>query len=288
VTTFQGIILGFIQGLTEFLPVSSSGHLALMRAVIGGDVLTNMPLVFDVAVHVATLFAVIVYFHREVLSLVSGGVVTLLSVSPKYRPQPSSRAAADRKLFLHVVIASVPTAIIGLLIRHYLESGPGQAVPLLERPFPVGLMLIVTGLFLYATRKYRDPGREFNLLNPLDAAVVGVVQGLAVLPGLSRSGSTISTGIIIGLERKVAARFSFLIAVPAIVGASILELPKLFGKGAEGMLGPTLTGAVVAFATGYAAIFALMHVLERRRFAYFAPYCWVVGILAVILGLLRG
>jgi undecaprenyl-diphosphatase len=125
-------------------------------------------------------------------------------------------------------------------------------------------------------------------LNPLDAVVVGVVQGIAVMPGLSRSGSTISTGIIIGLDRKVAARFSFLIAVPAIVGASILELPKLFSRGAEGLLGPTLVGAVVAFATGYAAIFALMRVLERRRLIYFAPYCWVLGAIAVILGLWRG
>jgi len=282
VTTFQGIILGFIQGLTEFLPVSSSGHLALMRAAgFGGDTLKQMPLVFDVSVHVATLFAILLYFHREVLSLVSGFVVTCLSVSPKYRPQPSSRAAADRKLFLYVLIASVPTAIIGLLIKPYAENQ-------FQHPLPVGLMLILTGLFLYATRKYRDPGREFGLLNPLDAAVVGIVQGIAVMPGLSRSGSTISTGIIIGLERKVAARFSFLIAVPAIVGASILEVPKLFRTGAEGMLGPTLVGAVVAFAAGYAAIFALMRVLERRRLIYFAPYCWVLGAIAVILGLWRG
>lgn len=277
-TTFQGIILGFIQGLTEFLPVSSSGHLALMRAVIGGAALKDMPLVFDVAVHVATLFAIVIYFHREVASLVSGFVVTCLSVSPKYRPQPSSRGASDRKLFLYVVIASVPTAIIGLLIKPYAENQ-------LQHPVPVGLMLIVTGLFVYATRKYRDPGRDFTLLNPLDAGVIGFVQGLAVLPGLSRSGSTISMGIIIGLDRKVAARFSFLIAVPAIVGASILELPKLFSTGAQGMFGPTLVGGVVAFATGYVAIFALMHVLERRRFAYFAPYCWVVGVVSVIIGL---
>jgi undecaprenyl-diphosphatase len=277
-TVIEGIILGLVQGLTEFLPVSSSGHLVLARALLGGVI--EQPLLFDVAVHAATLLAIIVYFRREVLSLVGGFVVACLSVWVRFRPKPGSRAAADRRLFFYVLAASAPTAVIALLLRRYVEQK-------LQDPVPVGLLLVVTGLILYATRKYREPGRQFNLMNPLDAVIVGIMQGIAVLPGVSRSGSTISLGIIVGLEREVAARFSFLIAIPAIAGAAVLELPKLFTQSAANLLVPTLVGSTVAMVTGYVAIAVLIRVLQKRMLAWFAPYCWVVGAVAVVVGLLR-
>lgn len=279
-TTFEGIILGLIQGITEFLPVSSSGHLALMRAVIDKAELMESPLLFDVAVHTATLLAIVIYFRREVLRLLRGALMTVLSVLPDFRPKPGSPAAADRKLFLFVVIASIPTAIIALLLEKYVEHQ-------LQHPVTVGIMLMITGTILYVTRGYRLPGRDFRRMNPIDAALVGLMQGVAVLPGISRSGSTIGLGIIVGLERKTAARFSFLIAVPAISGAAALKLPDLFGESVQGLLLPTIIGAAVAFISGYAAIVVLIRVLQRRRLAWFAPYCWLIGIVAIVLGLVR-
>ncbi|KPJ51770.1 MAG: hypothetical protein AMS16_07440 [Planctomycetes bacterium DG_58] len=260
-TILQGVILGLLQGLTEFLPVSSSGHLALMRAIFDNPALNESPLVFDVAVHAATLLAIVVYFRVEVLRLLRGLLVAVLSVSERFRPKPYSPPAADRRLFFYVLIASVPTAAIGLLLKRY-----------------------VGGSILFMTRKYRDPGRDFHRMNPIDAALVGIVQGFAVLPGISRSGSTIGCSIIFGLERKLAARFSFLIAVPAIAGAAVLKLPELFSKSADAFLVPTLIGAAVAFLSGLAALAVLMRVLMHRKLVWFAPYCWVLGILAILLG----
>ena len=276
-TILQGVILGLLQGLTEFLPVSSSGHLALMRAIFNNPALDKSPLVFDVAVHVATLLAIVVYFRVEVLRLLRGLLITVLSVSKRFRPKPYSPAAGDRRLFFYVLIASIPTAIIGLLLKGYV-GGP------LQHPVPVGLMLLITGIILFMTRKYRDPGRDFHRMNPIDAALVGIVQGFAVLPGISRSGSTIGCSIIFGLERKLAARFSFLIAVPAIAGAAVLKLPELFSKSADAFVVPTLIGAAVAFLSGLAALAVLMRVLMHRKLVWFAPYCWVLGILAILLG----
>jgi len=255
-TILQGVILGLLQGLTEFLPVSSSGHLALMRAIFDNPALNESPLVFDVAVHAATLLAIVVYFRVEVLRLLRGLVVAVLSVSERFR---------------------IPTAIIGLLLKRYVGGS-------LQHPVPVGLMLLITGIILFMTRKYRDPGRDFHRMNPIDAALVGIVQGFAVLPGISRSGSTIGCSIIFGLERKLAARFSFLIAVPAIAGAAVLKLPELFSKSADAFLVPTLIGAAVAFLSGLAALAVLMRVLMHRKLVWFAPYCWVLGILAILLG----
>ena len=276
----EGIILGLIQGLTEFLPVSSSGHLALMRALFDNPTLKESPLVFDVAVHAATLLAILIYFRAEVLKLIRGCLVTFLSISKKFRPHAGSPGAADRRLFFYILIASVPTALIAFLLRDYVGNQ-------LQSPVPVGVMLLITGVILFMTRKYRDPGRDFRRMNPIDAVVVGIVQGFAVLPGISRSGSTIGLSIILGLERKLAARFSFLIAVPAIVGAAVLKLPELFSKGAEQLVVPTLVGAAVAFVTGYVALVLLIHVVERRKLVYFAPYCWILGILAILLGMMR-
>lgn len=278
---FEGIILGLLQGLTEFLPVSSSGHLALGRALFNNPALRESPLLFDVAVHAATLCAIVIYFRREVWCMIRGGVMTLLAVSKRFRPHPNSQAAADRRLFAYVVVASVPTAVGGLLLKDYVEGA-------LQHPVPVGLLLCITGIILFVTRGFRGEGRSLKQMTAWDALIVGIAQTFAVLPGISRSGSTIGTAIVLGLRRKLAARFSFLIAVPAITGAAVIELPGLFSKSAGDLVVPTLLGALAAFISGYAAILLLIRVLEKRKLAWFAPYCWVVGILAIVLGLVYG
>jgi undecaprenyl-diphosphatase len=275
VSLFQAILLGLLQGLTEFLPVSSSGHLAILQNLWGlGEMLA-----FDVALHVATLLAVLIYFRREVWALVRGFVFVCRSVTPAGRPFPGTPEHDDRRLFLYVFFASIPTAAIALSLHKVIKAAEKDLVA-------VGVFLVITGILLFVTRRFTGLGRDFARMTARDSLIVGVVQGVAALPGISRSGSTISAGIYVGLERRLAARFSFLIFIPAMVGAAILEA-KDITAGAVGSPWLLIAGMAVAFVSGYAAITVVFRVLEKRRFAWFAPYCWAVGVAAVVLGLVK-
>ncbi len=268
---FQAILLGLLQGLTEFLPVSSSGHLAILQSLMHLDEKAMLP--FDVLLHAATLVAVLIYFRREVRALVRGAFFV---VRP---PEPGSPACDDRRLFLYVFFASIPTAAIAFFIKGFIEQALGDLVV-------VGIFLMMTGTLLFVTRRFTDAGRDFARMGVRDSLIIGVVQGIAALPGISRSGSTISAGIFVGLERRLAARFSFLIFIPAMVGATILEA-KDISVSAVGSPWPLIAGMAVAFVSGYAAIVIVFRVLEKRWFAWFAPYCWLIGLVAVILGLVK-
>jgi undecaprenyl-diphosphatase len=270
VTILQGIILGLIQGLTEFLPVSSSGHLAVVQSLMKIDEKLLLP--FDVLLHVATLLVVLIYFRREVAALVRGAFLVFR------RPQPGSPGQDDRRLFLYVFFASIPTAIIALLIRKFVEQALSDLVA-------VGVFLIITGIVLFVTRRFGEAGRPFGQMRPRDSLIVGIVQGIAALPGISRSGSTISAGIFLGLERRLAARFSFLIFIPAMIGATLLEARKITALAVSPWA--LIAGAAVAFVSGLLAIVVVFRVLERRRFAWFAPWCWLVGLAAIVIGLLN-
>lgn len=276
-TLLQAILLGLLQGLTEFLPVSSSGHLAILQNLWGME---NM-LAFDVALHVATLLAVLIYFRREVWVLVRGFVFTCRSITPAGRPLPGTPEYDDRRLFLYVFFASIPTAAIAIGLE---KSGVIKAME--TDLVAVGVFLLITGIALFLTRRFTQPGREFSGMTVRDSLLVGIVQGIAVFPGISRSGSTIATGVLCGLDRKLAARFSFLIFIPAMVGATILEA-KDITSGEAAPVGILAAGMIVAFVSGYAAIIAVFRLLERRWFAWFAPYCWLVGAAAAVVGLLK-
>lgn len=273
----QAILLGLLQGLTEFLPVSSSGHLAIVQSLMDLDEKSMLP--FDVLLHAATLLAVLIYFRREVWALVRGFVFVCRSVTPAGRPFPGSPEHDDRRLFLYVFFASIPTAAIAFLIKGFVERALGDIVV-------VGIFLMITGTILFVTRRFTGPGREFARMSIRDSLIVGVVQGIAALPGISRSGSTISAGIFAGLERRLAARFSFLIFIPAMVGATLLEAKDITAD-ATGSPWPMIAGMAVAFVSGYAAIVVVFRVLEKGRFAWFAPYCWAVGLAAVAIGLVK-
>ena len=274
-TLLQGILLGLLQGLTEFLPVSSSGHLAILQNYWGlGEMLA-----FDVALHFATLLAVLIYFRREVWALVRGFVFTVVWLFSERQPLPGTPAHDSMRLFLYVFFASIPTAAIALSIKPFIEQAESDLVA-------VGVFLIITGIVLWVTRRFTEAGRDFSRMRLRDSLTIGVVQGIAALPGISRSGSTISTGVFVGLERSLAARFSFLIFIPAMIGATLLEA-KDITSGAVGAPWPIIAGMVVAFVSGYAAIVILFRLLEKRLFAWFAPYCWLVGVVAVILGVMK-
>ncbi len=259
----QSILLGILQGLTEFLPVSSSGHLAIAQHYLEG--FSQPGLVFDVILHAGTMVAVAVYFRRD---------LTQLAASPF---RSGEEALRYRRLLKLLVLASLPTAAIGLPLEDFFVRLFGN-IPL------VSAMLLVTGTLLFAAERFRRQGRKEADLTWGDALVAGIVQGIAIIPGISRSGSTIAALLFKGVEGETAARFSFLMALPAIFGAALLSLRDA-GNLAPGALPLYLAGGAAAFATGLLSIRFLLAVIRRRRLYAFALYCWAVGALFFTLSI---
>ena len=254
-TFFQALLLGLIQGLTEFLPVSSSGHLAITQHFLPG--FKQPGLLFDVLLHFGTMLAVAIYFRRELVRLALAW----------FRPAAGTRT--DRRILTLLLLASVPTAVIGLSFKDFFEQSFDN-LPL------IAAMLVVTGTLLFLSERLRKPGRTEDALSISDALVVGIVQGLAIIPGISRSGSTIAALLLKGVDGETAARFSFLLALPAVAGATLLQLRHLEQLPGTDVL-PYLAGTVTAFVVGLAAIHMLMLVVKRRRLTFFAVYCWLAG-----------
>ena len=254
-------LLGLIQGLTEFLPVSSSGHLVLTGHLIG---LPNTGLVFELLLHLATLVAVIFYYRSDVAALIKAIPRALKAPLRGYRDD------ADVRLGMLVIAATIPTGVIGLLFKDDFEQ-------LATQPQAVGVALLVTAALLTATHWIRPQARELNLTMAL---AIGLIQGMAITPGISRSGATIALALLLGLATIKAARFSFLISIPAIAGAAILKLKD--GLGDLDLINAGL-GFAVALVSGYLALRWLVALVQARRFAAFAPYCAIVGILAIVL-----
>ncbi|MGD8304099.1 MAG: undecaprenyl-diphosphatase UppP [Desulfobacterales bacterium] len=274
-TTLEAIILGIIQGLTEFLPVSSSGHLVLLQQLLG---LKEAELFFDVCVHLGTLVAVIAVFHREIKNIVMALLRLLTTAGKKDGALSAVESDPELKMALLIVIGSIPTALLGLAFS-------GIADRIFSSVLIVGFMMMVTGLLLWLTRWTINRTRlpDIDRLNFKNAFLIGIVQGLAIIPGISRSGSTISIGLMLGIEREKAARYSFLLSIPAIVGAGLLSLKNDLYEPDVSLKVP-LVGAVTAAIVGYSALKALLQVVKRGGFYMFAPYCWLVGILAIIFG----
>ncbi len=254
-TLVQALLLGALQGLTEFLPVSSSGHLAIAQHFLPG--FSQPGVLFDVLLHLGTMVAVAIYFRRELAALLA---------SPFRRGE---EARLQRRLLLLLIAASVPTAVIGLLFKDFFEG-------LFENLTVVSLMLLVTGTLLFIAERFRRGSRREAQLTLSDALLVGTVQGCAIVPGISRSGSTIAALLLKGVDGETAARFSFLLALPAVFGAALLSARDL-GEVATGQLPLYLAGAGVAFLTGLLSIHLLLAVIRRRRLIAFALYCWLAG-----------
>ena len=272
-TTLEAIILGIIQGLTEFLPVSSSGHLVLFQQLFG---LKEAELFFDVCVHLGTLLAVIVVFHREIQNIIAALLRLVSLARQKKTILQQIESDPELKMVLLIVIGSIPTAVLGLMFKSIADQ-------LFSSSFLTVLMLMLTGLLLWLTRRANpdNKGAGIEGFSRTKAFTIGIVQGLAIIPGISRSGSTISIGLLLGIDREVAARYSFLLSIPAIVGAGALSLKDGLSQ-TDPAIRLSLLGAAAAALVGYAALKVLLRMVKKGRLYVFAPYCWLVGILAIL------
>lgn len=261
-TFWESVILGLLQGLTEFLPVSSSGHLVIGKSLLGLD---EPGVTLEVLLHFGTLLSVLCVFGKDFLKLLR---------FPKDKTQ--------RRFLVLLILGCIPTAIIGLAIGSYADMLFGSTLL-------VGVMLLITGGILLLITALPAGAKTIGRMQAVDALWVGLIQGLAVIPGISRSGSTIMAALWRGLNRETAVRYSFMLAAPVILGASLLEIKKLLETGiGQAMLINYIAGALVAFVAGVCAIKLFINLLKENKFHYFAYYCFVVGAIAIIATLLRG
>jgi undecaprenyl-diphosphatase len=269
-TNLQALTLGIIQGLTEFLPISSSGHLALTSWFFGlqqGE--AEMALAIGIATNTGTLLAVLLALRKDVALALSGFVQGLYSAE--------ARKGEGWRLALLVITGCIPTALIGLLFRDSFEA--------LAAPLPVAVMLAVTGFMLWFAPRGTQPRTEISQVRFLDALIVGITQGIAVLPGLSRSGTTIATLLWRGLSSELAARISFLMYLVVSLGVGLLGVNEV--RSANLAFMPVLIMTAVSFVVGYAALEWLFAVLRRGQFRTFSPYLWVVSGVTIISVLVR-
>lgn len=264
---WQALFLGALQGATEFLPISSSGHLVLVPWLLGWEA---AGLTFGAAVHLGTLLAVLVYFREDLWTLLVAG---LQSLRARRVESPQQRLA------WLIVIATIPAALAGVLLEDWFEA-------MFASPLMVSLLLLVTGTVLWLSERLGQRLKMAEQARLPDAVAIGLAQAAAIAPGISRSGATIAAGLTRGLKRAEAARFSFLLSVPIVLGAGLMEMRYYFSADGAGSLPLAVAGGVAAALAGFLAISFLLRYLRRRSLMLFAVYCWVVGGLCAVLALL--
>jgi len=266
----QALFLGFIQGITEFLPVSSSGHLVIFQNIFG---LKEPNLFFDVALHFGTLLAVLIVLKKEVFSLLKGLLSFSVHIFKGRKNELVEQDKAMARLAGLIIVGLVPTALLGFFFRSIIEV-------LFNSLLVVGCMLLITGIILWTTRMTGEGHKDTGNLSILDAILIGFVQGLSIAPGISRSGSTIAFGLFRKVKKSAAVRFSFLLSIPAILGAMVLEWENPLLQ--QGELLNVLAGTVVAAIAGYICLKLLIRMVQKGHLYYFSPYCWAVGSAAII------
>ena len=270
---WKGIVLGILQGLTEFLPISSSGHLVIVRYFLG---IEEAGVTFGVLLHLATLIAVFIAFWGDIVGLIKAAFRLLASIFKSKGVQTLLRNDPYVKLLILLLIASLPAGVIGLAFNDLFEE-------LFNAPLFAGVMLIITGFILWSVSKLKEGDKSPDHISVWDAVLIGAAQAIAILPGISRSGSTIAGGLLRGLNREDAARFSFLLSIPVIFGASLFEAKDMINA-VEVSGGVSLIGGFLsAIISGYIAIKFLLAVIKKGRLELFAYYCWLAGIVTVLL-----
>ena len=277
-TASQAMLLGLIQGLTEFLPVSSSGHLSIFQNLFGMSKDGTSNVLFNVLLHLATLVSVCVAYRSDLQKIVADCLGFARSVR---HPEPGAerRRYPGARLLMMIVLGTLPLVLI-LPIHKQIEK-------LNDSTVFIGIALVLTGAMLWVSDRMPRGRKKGSSMGVWDALLVGVSQAIATVPGLSRSGTTISAGIVTGLDRQFAVKYSFLLSIPAVLGANLLSLIDAIEEGIDWASVPAcLLGMLVAMVVGYCAIILLRWIVHRGKFGYFAYYCAFAGVLTLILTLI--
>lgn len=278
--TLQALIMGLLQGLTEYLPVSSSGHLTIASELFGIDGESNMT--FTIAVHMATVLSTLVILGSEIGKILKGMCNPLSPRSLKGNGTFLNRLNPDQRYVLNILVSMIPIGIVGVFFKDQVEEifGSGLLV--------VGICLLLTAALL--TFSYLARPRQRENISLSHAFIIGLAQAVAVLPGLSRSGSTIATGLLLGNKKEKLAQFSFLMVIPPILGEALLDVLKMV-KGEEATGGidtlPLIVGFVAAFISGCAACKWMIGIVKKGKLIYFAYYCAIVGVASIVYSLLK-
>jgi len=289
----QAIILGIVQGATEFIPVSSSAHLVLVPWLLRWP---NPGLAFDTVLHLGTLLAVAAVFWRDFLALATAWLRSLPALlrillcpsnpapatgSSEQDPIRSPWGSPEARLAWWIILGTIPAALMGVLWEDQFEA-------LFSSPIRVAMLLLVTGVWLVLAERLGRQERQAEDLKWWQSLLIGLAQGCAIAPGISRSGATIGAGLLLGVRREAATRFSFLLSTPIILGAGLLQIKKLLESGGLSANAAELSlGFLAALVTGYICIRFLLNYVRKRSLSVFAIYCWVMGLVAVITHLVR-
>lgn len=275
---FSAILLGLVQGITEFLPISSSGHLAIAEELLSFTGASNVPGFFDVLLHLGTLVAVFVAYWGDIKEMVLELFCGVRDLKNRSTPSPLPPA---RRLIVLIIMATLPLFVI-VPFKDTIEGLAGSL-------YFVSVALIATGCMLFFSDRVKKGRKTEKTATMKDALIVGLGQAIATCPGISRSGTTITVGCFVGYERSFAVRFSFLMSIPAILGANILSLKDALETGIIwGDVPVYLVGVAVAALSGYACIRLLKMIAAKGKFGAFAYYCWAVGALTLVMTVVRG
>ena len=283
-SVLQAIFLGIVQGFTEFLPVSSSGHLAIFQNIF--HIETGSSVLFDVMLHVGTLLVVLVVYWKDILKLIVeffrmvGDLLANLSMLfSSGRKQPHYRKIVRtnyRKFVVLIIVSTIPTGIMGYLGSKLIKDASGTLIV-------PGICLLITGVLLLLSDRKTDCWKIPKDVSYGEGVLIGIAQGFATLPGLSRSGSTIAAATFCGLDRKFAVKYSFILSIPAIIGAAVLELSDISSEVVTGRLvGTYAAGMIAAAVVGYLAIRFMLRIVQNRKLTYFSYYCFAIGVLSII------
>ena len=274
-TYIEAVILGLVQGLAEFLPISSSGHLALLQQFFG--IKEDNVLLFAVLLHVGTLISVFIVYWKDIWELIVELFLTIKDIFTGKGLRLDERPV--RKLGVMIIVATIPTGLIGILFNDFFDGLYNSIVP-------IGVGLLVTGCLLVIAERMGTSNRGIKEMNFRNAIFVGVVQGIAICPGVSRSGSTLFGSLLCNLDRTFAVKFVFLISIPSILGSAVMEAPDAIAAGMNmSDLGPIIVGMIVAAVSGLIAIKTMIKVVSNKKLNYFSYYVWLLGIFVIIYGL---